>query len=990
MNGKTSEFGALGDLLLHQMFEAEVRRAPDAVALAFRNQELTYGELDRRANQLARHLKSMGVGPEMLVGISVERSFELVIGLLGILKAGGAYVPLDPDYPLKRLSFMMTDAKAEVLLTQKQLLDRLPRHHSRVLCLDSDWEVVAKQSEEKPEGRSTSGNLAYVIYTSGSTGKPKGAMNEHIGICNRLLWMQDEYGLTPSDTVLQKTPISFDVSVWELFWPLMAGARLVLAEPGGHRDAKHLVRLIEEERITILHFVPSMLHIFLDEPHLRTRCSSLRDVICSGEALSYHLQERFFSSLSARLHNLYGPTEAAVDVTYWRCRRDGKDRVVPIGYPVTNTQIHLLDERLKPVPVGEEGELFIGGVQVARGYWNRPELTAERFLPDPFREEPDARLYRTGDLARRRSDGAVEFLGRIDHQVKIRGNRIELGEIEAVLGQHASVKQAVVIAKVDESLNQQLVAYLVSTSSPPPTVSEVRRHLEEQLPDYMVPSAYVFLDEIPLSPNGKVDREALPPPAGGRPELDQDYLGPGDALEQMLTKIWRDVLGFDRVGVQDRFFELGGTSLQAAQIINGVQKELGEFIYVVTIFDCPTIEGYAAFLRRDYSEAVARRLGESEPSHPGTGVGAAMRSTRIDAAAVARMQLAIPVRPQAATDRVDSGEPRNPPALFILSPPRSGTTLLRVMLAGHPDLFAAAELQLLGFNTLQERRRAFSGKFSLWLEGTVRAVMEAKGCAAETAMQIMEDLEGKDLTTKQFYGLLQGWVGKRVLVDKSPAYALDRRALEKAEADFEDALYIHLVRHPYAMVRSFERYHMEQVLFLNQHSFLPRELAELVWTLSHRNTLEFLSLVPENRQHRVRFEDLVMHPRETMEKLCAGLGFKFHPSLVDPYSELEKKMTDGIHRDSTPMGDTRFLMRKTIDSKVAESWRGVVKDDFLGDVTWDLATAFGYDPPPSRESTSHATSRRRQFSNRQEKLREEREKRRGLSDGIEAGESADE
>jgi amino acid adenylation domain-containing protein len=976
---------------LHESFEAQVARTPGAAALVFEDHQLTYRQLDLRANQLAHQLRSLGVGPEVLVGLSIERSLELVIGLFGILKAGGAYVPLDPEYPSERLAFMLTDAQAPVLLTQEHLKSRLPSHDAHVVCLDGDWDAIAEHSDAKPAEQTIAENLAYVIYTSGSTGRPKGAMNEHRGICNRLFWMQDEYRLTPADTVLQKTPFSFDVSVWEFFWPMMTGARLVLARPGGHKDASYLARLIEEQQVTVLHFVPSMLQVFLDEPDLEQRCGSLRDVICSGEALSYDLQERFFSRLDARLHNLYGPTEAAVDVTYWECQRGGKERVVPIGRPVANTQIHVLDEELRPVPVGTPGELHIGGVQVGRGYWNRPELTAERFIPDPFRDAPDARLYKTGDLARYRADGAVEFLGRIDFQVKIRGNRVELGEIEAVLESHAGVKQAVVMAREDEPGDQRLVAYLVAASGRPPTVSELRRHVEETLPDYMVPSAYCVLESMPLSPNGKVDRRALPEPDRGRPELDQVYVAPRNELETLLTEIWCDVLGFDRVGVHDRFFELGGSSLQAAQFINRVQKELGEFIYVVTIFESPTVAEYAAFLRRDYAESVARRLGEVRPAR--TESVARDRepeaAARIDVDAVERMRAAIPVRPRWDGEEAEAREPKNPPALFILSPPRSGTTLLRVMLAGHPSLFAAAELQLLGFNTLQERRAAFSGKYSLWLEGTVRAVMELKDCDGDGAKQIMEEYEREGCTTKQFYRLLQESLGEKMLVDKSPAYVLDMRTLEKAERDFENALYIHLVRHPYAMTRSFEGYHMDQVLFLEQHPFTRRQLGELVWTISQQNTLEFLRNVPEHRQYRMRFEDMVNRPREIMEEMCVTLGLEYYPTLVEPYRDIDKKMTDGIYKDSTPMGDTKLLERRTIDPKVADSWRGVLTDDFLGDVTWDLAVSLGYDPPPAGEAVAGGAARRREFSAQREELRKRRERRRQVSQNNEEQETVD-
>ncbi|RKH54315.1 non-ribosomal peptide synthetase, partial [Corallococcus llansteffanensis] len=501
------------DATLHGLIEAQVERTPDAVALAFEGRTLTYRELDARANQLAHALIARGVGPEVRVGLLLERSLELVVALLATLKAGGAYVPFDPAYPAQRLTWMLEDARPAVLLAQEHLLSRLPAQEAPVLCLDTQWEDIALQPRHAPPPRATHDSLAYVIFTSGSTGRPKGAMNAHGAVVNRLLWMQSAYDLKPQDVVLQKTPFSFDVSVWEFFWPLMTGARLVLARPGGHQDPAYLTRLIADAGVTTLHFVPSMLQVFLEEPGLEA-CTSLRQVVCSGEALPLELAERCLRRLPwAGLHNLYGPTEAAVDVTSHACVRGESRRSVPIGRPVANTQIRLLDAHLEPVPVGVPGELFIGGVQVGRGYLGRPELTAERFIPDGFSDTPGARLYRTGDVARWLPDGAIEYLGRADFQVKVRGLRIELGEIEATLEQHPSVQQAVVVAREEVAGDKRLVAYVVrSGGTGAVDVTGLRSHLHEKLPEYMVPSAFVVLDALPLTPSGKVDRKALPAP----------------------------------------------------------------------------------------------------------------------------------------------------------------------------------------------------------------------------------------------------------------------------------------------------------------------------------------------------------------------------------------------------------------------------------------------------------------------------------------------
>lgn len=962
--------------ILHKLIEEQAQRTPEAVAITYGDKLLTYSQLEQRANQLAGKLLELGIGPDKLVAVVMDRSLEMVVALLGILKAGGAYVPLDQGYPQERLSFMLNDAQAPVLLTQSKFLDRIKTSSAHCLCLDTEWSQIEQQSVDKPEVQMTPDNLAYVIYTSGSTGKPKGVMITHRAICNRLFWMQDQYVLTPDDVVLQKTPFSFDVSVWEFFWPLLSGAQLVLAKPGGHKDSAYLANLIEKQQISVLHFVPSMLAIFLDEPQLEKYCQSLRYVICSGEALSYELQNKFFSHLSAQLHNLYGPTEAAVDVSYWHCRKNTKHHVVPIGRPVANTQLYILDGQMKPVEMGEVGELHIGGVQVARGYLNRAELTAEKFIEDPFGKGVDKRLYKTGDLARYLPDGNIEFLGRIDHQVKIRGLRIELGEIEYSLETYPAIKQAVVIVREDEPGIKRLVAYCVVNEGQKLNIAEIRKYLQEKIPDYMVPAAFMELGVIPLTPNGKADRSALPAPDRHRPELDKAYVAPRDDLEIFIAELWMQLLNLDQIGIHDRFFELGGDSIQAAQFIARLQKELGEFIYITTIFEAPSIAEYADFLKKDYASAVSRKfIISTRAGHR------SLKKDEITQSDIDRMRECTPILP---TWKGEMSDPvKNPPALFILAPPRSGTTLLRVMLAGHPKLFAAAELQLLGFNTLKERGEAFTGKFSLWLEGTIRAIMEIKNCDADQAKMIMEDFEHQNLTTKQFFAVLQEWLGEQMLMDKSPAYAVDPGALEKAERDFENPIYIHLLRHPYSMVRSFENYHMDQVLFMHEQPFLPRKLGELVWLLSHQNTVDFLKQVPQERQYRLKFEDLVTNPRQSMAELCNRLGLEFHESIVNPYHDLDKRMTDGIYKDSNPMGDTRLLKRKAIDPKAADSWQGVVTDNFISDMTWELATAFGYERPASTvEADAKVSEVRRDRSSRRQALagrRHRAEKRRTMN-----------
>ena len=947
-------------LTLVELFERRVASTPDAVAVVYGDAELSYGELNARVNRLAGWLAQVGVGSETIVGVLMDRSVEMVVALYAVLKAAGAYMPLDPDVPAERLAVMLDEARPGAVLTQDGLAAQVREGDHAVLAVDSEWSLVEEFPGENPSTPVSEDCAAYVIYTSGSTGRPKGVVNTHRGIVNRLLWMQSQYELGPADVVLQKTPFTFDVSVWEFFWPLQVGAQLVVAEPNGHRDAGYLVDVIKKRAATTVHFVPSMLHLFLGDARASS-CSSLRRVICSGEALTLDLQERFFEAFSSgvELHNLYGPTEAAVDVTFSQCDPNDRSGVVPIGRPVANTQIHVLDERLSQVPIGVAGELHIGGVQVARGYLNRPELTAERFIDDPF--AAGQRLYKTGDLARWRADGNLEFLGRSDHQVKIRGNRVELGEIEAVLLQHPDVATSAVTTVSQRNGSLKLVAHF-SAETDSPSAADLRAFLHAKLPGYMVPNLFVEHESFALTSSGKIDRKALDAALAVEPDSETAYVAPRDPLEQMLANLWVDVLGRDTVGVFDRFFELGGDSIQAAEFVNRVQRELDEFVYAITAFTAPTVAEYAELLRCEYPEAIAARFGDTLSAPAETKVGAAA-ALSMDAK-LGELRAAVPTfEPFDAWRR----GPANPRAMFVLAPPRSGTSLLRVMLAGHPGLFAGSELQLLTFDTLHQRRRAFQGARSLWREGVVRAVMELQGLDAAEASALMDEYEQQELSARQFYSVLQEWAAPRILVDKSPSYALDRRALDNAEVGFEDPFYIHLIRDPHEVVHSFASYHMDQVLFLDDQRFRAEELGELVWIQSHANTLDFLATVPPERQFRLRFEDLVGDPRSAFEELVSAAGIEFDEGVLRPYRELERKMVDGLYETSTPMGDTRFLEHGRIDPDVADKWRRRQPTNVLADETWQLAEQFGY--VPSGATTPGRARDRRSLAARQRRQR---------------------
>lgn len=585
------------DLCVHHLIETQAARTPNAIAVVFGNQQLTYGELDRRANQLAHHLIKLGATPDGLIGICLERSLEMVVGLLGILKAGSAYVPLDPAYPRDRIAYMLENAEAPLLVTQQSLTENLPATNAKTVLIDSDWPEIAKQRQQSPALTLDPENRAYVIYTSGSTGKPKGVQIPHRAVVNFLTTMAKEPGMQSNDRLLAVTTLCFDIAGLEMYLPLMQGASLEIVTREVASDGNQLAAKLKSSGTTVMQATPATWRMLLEAGW--TGDKRLK-ILIGGEAVSQKLAGQLIER-SGSVWNVYGPTETTIWSTLSQLHANS---TVTIGRPIGNTEIFILDKKLQPVPIGVAGELHIGGDGLARGYLKRPELTAEKFIQHPLNSEtlrpgPNARLYKTGDLVRYLPNGNIEFLGRIDHQVKIRGFRIELGEIEAVLRQHPAINETVVVAREDTPGDKRVVAYFVATANAAPTTAELRAFLREKLPEYMLPSVFVTLKSMPLTPNGKVNRQALPAPNQADLAPKAEFAAARDDSEAKLVSIWESVLNVRPIGIRDNFFELGGHSLVAVRLMNRVEETFGKTLPIATLLQAPTIEQLATLVGKN-------------------------------------------------------------------------------------------------------------------------------------------------------------------------------------------------------------------------------------------------------------------------------------------------------------------------------------------------------------------------------------------------------
>jgi len=927
-------------LIFPDLFARQAEWTPDAIAVSCEGRTMTYGELVAVTQRAARRLAARGVGPETVVALLAERGPDFLSALISILTAGGVYLPLDPSHPRQRLAGVLEQSTARWVIAGPGIA--VPVGSWEIILLDDLISLQPKVGEGLAPSREGGGkgltttNLAYILFTSGSTGRPKGAMLTHRGLLNHLRAKIADLEITGADSVAQNAGQTFDISIWQHLAPLLTGGRVEIVRDAVAHDPLRLLEAVERTGVSILEVVPSLLAGLLqsltDLPE-RPALPALRWLIPTGEALPPDLARGWLAAYPAiPLLNAYGPTECSDEVSHHpiRSRPSPSVMVTPIGRPILNTHLYVIDDAFSALPAGIAGELCVGGTGVGRGYLHDPARTAEVFVPDPFarlRGEPGARLYRTGDLARHLANGTLEYLGRRDHQVKIRGVRIETGEIAAVLAEHPHVQRAAVLARPQPGGGVALAAYLVPHLEKVIDPADLRSFLHHRLPEVMVPSAFVELAELPLTANGKLDRRALPDPfLAGRNEAPAPT-APRTPLEALLAELWAEALGPAPFGVEDNFFELGGDSIKGAVLIHRLQRRLGQSLYVAALFDAPTVATFAAYLEKHYPAAAQPKI---EPPVSADQVEALRRCIQF-----------LPPPPAVASAE------RNPPAAFILSPPRSGSTLLRVMLGGHPRLFAPPELELLSFDTLAERRAAFAGRNAFWLEGTLRALRQLLGCTADEARAFMEDQEARGTTTHAFYRLLQEKAPGRLLIDKTPSYALDPGALRRAEIDFADARYIHLVRHPAAVIRSFAEVRLDQVFFRWPHPFSVRRLAELIWVVSQENIRDFLAGVPAERQLRVVFEDLVRDPRPVLEGICGFLGVPFDREMERPYADSAARMTDGLHAESRMIGDPKFHQHRAVDAGVADRWReegdGALRD--LGAPTRRLAAELGYTLP---------------------------------------------
>ncbi|WP_281560967.1 non-ribosomal peptide synthetase [Thalassomonas sp. RHCl1] len=934
--------------LLHELIRSQAEKTPDNIALSCGEDTLSYRRLMSVSQRLAGFLLEEELGDGQRIGLLLPPGVEIVAAMLGCLQAGACYVPLLANQGQDRLEQIIKDAGIELVMTSERQLAQLPLSGVEVMLLDDLASKLSWLSGYEETFDELAGDIkldlqssAYIIYTSGSTGTPKGVDVSHLGLLDYCQFARQHYYGDVQGSIVATQP-AFDITVPALYLPLLTGGNVQL--PGDEEPLTVLANALQaqEGKNYLLRLTPMHVQALLEllPPDNRTEQHVF---VIGGESFAPDtaraLQSRFPES---QVYNHYGPSETVVGCTLFDVTANIGELtdIIPIGRPMKNTCVYVLDEQMQAVPPGVPGELFIGGNGVAKGYLGQAELTAEKFIPNPFAPETFPRLYRSGDLVRWNRCGQLEYLQRKDNQVKISGYRIELGEIQHHLLQHQAVKSAfVALTPTQGNTAPAIAAWVVpgdknSLETPQELIHELKQILKGKLPDYMQPAYMMALPSLPLSANGKVAVKALPRP-GNENTDDLAALKPASKVEHFVHDIWQKVLNKPVISRQDNFFEIGGNSLLAIRVINQIQQAMDEIIHLVVMFDQPTLADFSCYLESQYPDALLRLNllsgHNTETGQPSADFNVTLESPDF----IQKLMPVVPTPPP-------PGRGKNPKAVFLLSPPRSGSTLLRIMLAGHPELLAPPELELLHFDTLAQRRQAFSGRYKFRLEGTIRTLMEIKGIDLSRAQAMMAEFEASGMTVQDFYQYLQQSVSPALLIDKTPYYSYHPAFLQQAEDLFEDALYIHLTRHPYGMISSFEKAQMDQVLFINEHDYSTRQLGELFWLNSHQNISNFLQGIPKERQIHVSYESLVSSPEPVMQQLCDFLKVDFHQALLSPYDQSSKRMTDGVHQVSRMLGDVKFHGHKQIDSRSTHAWKEKLDHDYLSDTVWQLAESLGY------------------------------------------------
>ena len=931
-------FGNRPAQLISARFEHRVMACSTRVAVKSVHHELSYAALDARANGIADAITRVSGNKNEPIILMLVPDAPLVSGILGVLKAGKICVPQRPTQPIARFRHVLENTGARVVITEEDnvaIVSEARRQGCHVIEVE---DCHPRPTHDSP--RFPCDSAAYIFYTSGSTGKPKGVLHTHRTLLHLVDSSTGALSIEADDRIALMPSSSFIGAARNIFGALLNGASLypfdVNAE-GLDRFAKWLV----EQEITIYHFVPTFYRHFVASLDGQIRFPKLRLVYLGGEPVRKTDVDSFrkYFAPEAILVNGYGATETGA---IRRCFIDRHTQIneprIPVGYPVADKQVLILDENGRRLGPGQVGEIAVRSRYLSPGYWRDPQASCHAFSNDPG--DSERRTFRTGDLGRLSSDGCLDHLGRLDSQIKIRGHRVDLTDVQAALLSLPSTADVAVVTRTDRNGELKLVAYLVSRAASKLSVGEVRRGLGDVLPSYAIPTSYVFIDEIPRTPRGKVDKSALPDPPAARPELDNPRVFPRTELERSLTQLWCEMLEIDMIGVDDNFFELGGESLSAARILNRIQTSLdssGQYVYMTALFEGPTVAQFASYLERNYPEIFG-------PPRHHKSLTIARKQTRPVRSLIDESAL-IGLRRQIASAYPDNdweSIDKNAHMVFVLCSSRSGSTLFRVMLGGHPQLFAPPELRLLGYRTLAERKAAHSGEDAMMLEGAVRAIMQVSGRSADDTQDLIRELTECETTTANFYRLLQEWVAPAILVDKTPSYSLHPPALANAEAHFDDPYYIHLVRHPCGVIRSGEEMRLDLVSPFRHMASSASELAEILWVVSHQNILRFLEHVPARRRQRVRFEDLVREPEVVMRNLCDWLNLEFHSEMLRPYGDSREKMTDGIHPETRMIGDIRFHEHRCSDPLVADSWKTQVGKYQLSETTRDLAETMGY------------------------------------------------